>query len=137
VSPVKYELGFYIPEDAILHSHRRENLKSYRALTGFPSRTSSIIPLVYNVTEDCCPVECYAVWFLQYPHGVTSHKTTFFIVNAVKTKNPRQRYRVPIIFVGVKGARRTPCGRQADLNVSQHYRLLYLLLQGFLSRYMW
>jgi hypothetical protein len=28
VSPVKYKLGFYIPED-ILHSHRRENLKSY------------------------------------------------------------------------------------------------------------
>jgi hypothetical protein len=24
VSPVKYELGFYIPEDGILHSHRRE-----------------------------------------------------------------------------------------------------------------
>jgi hypothetical protein len=31
VSPVKYELGFYIPEDTILHSHRRENLKSYMA----------------------------------------------------------------------------------------------------------
>jgi hypothetical protein len=29
VSPVKYELGFYIPEDDILHCHRRENLKSY------------------------------------------------------------------------------------------------------------
>jgi hypothetical protein len=29
VSPVKYELDFYIPEDSILHSHRRENLKSY------------------------------------------------------------------------------------------------------------
>jgi hypothetical protein len=28
VSPVKYELGFYIPEDNILHGHRRENLKS-------------------------------------------------------------------------------------------------------------
>jgi hypothetical protein len=27
VSPVKYELGFYIPEDEILHSHSRENLK--------------------------------------------------------------------------------------------------------------
>jgi hypothetical protein len=25
--PVKYELGFYILEDDILHSHRRENLK--------------------------------------------------------------------------------------------------------------
>jgi hypothetical protein len=29
VSPMKYELGFYIPEDDILHSHRRETLKSY------------------------------------------------------------------------------------------------------------
>jgi hypothetical protein len=25
---VRYGLGFYIPEDDILHSHRRENLKS-------------------------------------------------------------------------------------------------------------
>jgi hypothetical protein len=33
VSPVKYELGFYIPEDDILHSHRRGILKSYIALT--------------------------------------------------------------------------------------------------------
>jgi hypothetical protein len=29
VSPVKYELGFYIPEDDILHSNRREHLKCY------------------------------------------------------------------------------------------------------------
>jgi hypothetical protein len=29
VSPVKYKLAFYIPEDDILHSHSRENLKSY------------------------------------------------------------------------------------------------------------
>jgi hypothetical protein len=35
VSPVKYELGFYIPEDNILHSHSREILKSYIALTGW------------------------------------------------------------------------------------------------------
>jgi hypothetical protein len=34
VSPVRYELGFYIPEDGILHSRRRENLKPYIALTG-------------------------------------------------------------------------------------------------------
>jgi hypothetical protein len=32
---VKYELGFYISEDAILHSHCRENIKSYIALTGW------------------------------------------------------------------------------------------------------
>jgi hypothetical protein len=31
VSPVKYELGFYIPEEAILHNHCRENLTSYVA----------------------------------------------------------------------------------------------------------
>jgi hypothetical protein len=35
MSPVKYELGFCIPEDAILHSHLRENLKSVIALTGW------------------------------------------------------------------------------------------------------
>jgi hypothetical protein len=32
VSPVKYELGFYIPEDDILHSHSHENPKSYICL---------------------------------------------------------------------------------------------------------
>jgi hypothetical protein len=34
VSPAKYELGFYIPEDGILRFHRREKLKSSIALTG-------------------------------------------------------------------------------------------------------
>jgi hypothetical protein len=29
VSPVKYKQGFYVPEDGILHSDRREKLKSY------------------------------------------------------------------------------------------------------------
>jgi hypothetical protein len=31
VSPVRDEQDFYIPGDGILHSHRRENLKSYIA----------------------------------------------------------------------------------------------------------
>jgi hypothetical protein len=35
MSPVKYELVLYIPEDGIHHSHRRENLKSYIPLTGW------------------------------------------------------------------------------------------------------
>jgi hypothetical protein len=35
VSPVKYEPGVYISDDGILHSHRREHLKSYIALTGW------------------------------------------------------------------------------------------------------
>jgi hypothetical protein len=33
VSAVKYELGFYIPEDDILHSHRRENPNCYIVLS--------------------------------------------------------------------------------------------------------
>jgi hypothetical protein len=28
VSPVRYELGIYIADDGILHSHRCDNLKS-------------------------------------------------------------------------------------------------------------
>jgi hypothetical protein len=35
VCPVKYEMGSYNPEDGILHSHRRENLKSYIKYTTF------------------------------------------------------------------------------------------------------
>jgi hypothetical protein len=35
MSPVRYEIGFYIPEDDILHSHCREILKSYITLTGW------------------------------------------------------------------------------------------------------
>jgi hypothetical protein len=31
---VRYELGFYIPKDGILHSNRRENLKSYTVMKG-------------------------------------------------------------------------------------------------------
>jgi hypothetical protein len=42
MSPVKYELGLYITEDDILHSHRRENLKSYKLWTEQPRKRSSI-----------------------------------------------------------------------------------------------
>jgi hypothetical protein len=34
-SQILVTLGFNITEDGILHSHRRENLKSYIALTGW------------------------------------------------------------------------------------------------------
>jgi hypothetical protein len=50
VSPVKYELGFYIPEDDILHSHRRESLKSYIALTGWTLwRRHNVSPVKYEL----------------------------------------------------------------------------------------
>jgi hypothetical protein len=68
VSPVKYELGFYIPEDDILHSHCCENLKSYIALTGWTLyRRRNVSPVKYEL-------------------GFTSEKV-FFIVIAVKTSD--------------------------------------------------
>jgi hypothetical protein len=38
MSPVKYELGFYIPGEGILHNHRRENLRPYKVLCCFNLR---------------------------------------------------------------------------------------------------
>jgi hypothetical protein len=40
-----------------------------------------------NLHEEWRLLGCYAVWFLKEPHGVTSQKTQFFIVTAVKTSN--------------------------------------------------
>jgi hypothetical protein len=67
MSPVFYELGFYIPEDDIFHSHRRENLKSYIALPSGP-RSVDVSPMRYEL-------------------GFISQKTAFFIVSAVKSSN--------------------------------------------------
>jgi hypothetical protein len=47
VSPVKYELGFYIPEDGILHSHSRENLNRVYATVAFTSGCETpALPLI-------------------------------------------------------------------------------------------
>jgi hypothetical protein len=49
VSPVKYELGFYMPEDDILHSHRRGNFKFYIALTDWTLyRRCNVAPVRYE-----------------------------------------------------------------------------------------
>jgi hypothetical protein len=42
MSPLKYELGFYIPEDDILLSLRRETLKSYTVFIKFVEALSSV-----------------------------------------------------------------------------------------------
>jgi hypothetical protein len=66
--PVRYDLGFYIPEDGILHSQRRENLKSYIALTGWAVQWRRN---VFPVTK----------WVFIF------QKTAFFKVTAIKTSN--------------------------------------------------
>jgi hypothetical protein len=50
VSPVKYELGLYIPKDGIRHRHRRESLKSYIALIGWAlQRRRNVLPVKYEL----------------------------------------------------------------------------------------
>jgi hypothetical protein len=50
VFPVRYELGFYILEDGILHSHSRENPKSYTALAGWVLyRRRNVFPVRYEL----------------------------------------------------------------------------------------
>jgi hypothetical protein len=50
VFPVRYELGFYIPEDGILYSLRCENLKCYIALTDWAlKRRRNVFPMRYEL----------------------------------------------------------------------------------------
>jgi hypothetical protein len=47
---VRHALVFYIPEDSILHSHRRENFKSYRELNGWTlQRRYNVSPVRYEL----------------------------------------------------------------------------------------
>jgi hypothetical protein len=62
VSPVKYKLGFYIPEDDDLHSRRRENLKSYIIL-----RIVHISSTVTSYRPTDSPF-FLAIDFMQYSH---------------------------------------------------------------------
>jgi hypothetical protein len=57
MSPVRYELVVYIPEDGILHSRRRENLNSYVALIDMAMYRSSNLSgvryeLIVDIPED-------------------------------------------------------------------------------------
>jgi hypothetical protein len=55
VFPMRYELGFYIPEVGIIHSHCRENFKPYIALTGWAlSRRRNVSPVWYELVS-CVP----------------------------------------------------------------------------------
>jgi hypothetical protein len=56
MSHVKYELGFYIPKDDILHTDRRDNLRSYVTPISVAVFCSYACP---SVDKDC----------LNYPNG--------------------------------------------------------------------
>jgi hypothetical protein len=66
---VRYELGFYSPEDSILHRHRREGLKSYIELSCW----------ALQQRRNVFPVKCELDFI--------SQKTEIFIATAEKTLN--------------------------------------------------
>jgi hypothetical protein len=50
VSPVRYEVGFYVPEDGILHSLVREHLSSYTYAC--PQTVTAIVSLFLYATTN-------------------------------------------------------------------------------------
>jgi hypothetical protein len=77
VPPVRYELDFYVPEEDILHNRRRENLKSYIALTGWALyRRRNMFPVKYElgyyIPEYSCLHSCRRenLKSFMYPHIV-------------------------------------------------------------------
>jgi hypothetical protein len=52
VSPVRYELEFYIPEDDILHGYRRENLESYEDRHNYSGENGTIISRIFLVSQE-------------------------------------------------------------------------------------
>jgi hypothetical protein len=64
-----YLLGFYIPEDAIRHSHRRENLKSYLSFMNLS--LPSTFPTPLTVTEEEHPTLQAAIpVFIQFTQNL-------------------------------------------------------------------
>jgi hypothetical protein len=55
--PVRYELSSYIPEDDILHSHRRESLKSYGRGNVHKSR-NVMATLIPAEEDEWCSLDC-------------------------------------------------------------------------------
>jgi hypothetical protein len=57
VSPVRYELGFCITENGILHSHRREDLRSYKGSHKSVVHTHKLHPLCEVDTSSVSTVQ--------------------------------------------------------------------------------
>jgi hypothetical protein len=91
VSPVRYELGFYISEDGILHSHRRENLKSYTVFL-YGEATHRNIHLVFlssvrRLLVAACVVPSAPIFVTLIKEAPGSSETSV-ITRATRRNNP-------------------------------------------------
>jgi hypothetical protein len=83
VFPVRYELGFYIQEYGILHSHSRENLKSYmcRIMLCSPVESKKWEPLRNTGIE----LEELAVERMEYKwNEIINASNKYYIVKTVE-----------------------------------------------------
>jgi hypothetical protein len=90
VSPVKYEMGLYIPEDDILHSHSRENVKSYNELTSYSSRCLMFnwcvcLPLTIVSTAAVAVTVSSARWSSVQGLAQTGGPTALFDTSSMRT----------------------------------------------------
>jgi hypothetical protein len=78
-----YELGFYIPEDDILHSHRRENLKSfYISVFTSAANRNSTFGLPHNLLfSNPCLVTGKFVPVIGFRRKIHFYKETLLIIN--------------------------------------------------------
>jgi hypothetical protein len=72
VSPVRYELGFYIPEDDIPHSLCHENLKSYKEDDG--SQDESIRANLILISKHWA-----WLWRIHYSTPLQQHQTSLIL----------------------------------------------------------
>jgi hypothetical protein len=109
VSNVRYELGFYKPQEGILHGHRRENLKSNIALTGWdPQRRRNVSPVRYELdsykpddgilhSHQRENLKYYILWFgLEIP-GFRSFSEKYWIQHIQEQSTLRKHY-LPICY---------------------------------------
>jgi hypothetical protein len=68
VSPVRYEQGFYVPEDGTLHSDRCDNLKCYIVTAVLNADESSLRPTCFSIRMNS---SCYIASADYLCHGIS------------------------------------------------------------------
>jgi hypothetical protein len=85
VSPVRYEMGFYIPEGGILLSHRRENLKCYIVFLYWEA-THRNLQRLETLRTKRTKLLCTLPFFLRCWDTTTIHRSLLFTLRTKRSK---------------------------------------------------
>jgi hypothetical protein len=102
MSLMKYELGFYIPENAILHSHRSESLKSNKS----PCVSGALGCLLLRRSSSKHLLNPILIWRCFYQAAMRGVRQLFrdlvitdFVLPEIKWRNPSTVYILCSIFI--------------------------------------